>query len=191
MPAPARTSREEILASARAIVDEHGLEGLTMQAIADAVGVKAPSLYKRVDDRADLVRSTVEDVAADLGDRLAAVPSGPDPAADLVALAEEFRAFAHEHPVAHALPFTRLPDGSHPDPTLLAQASRPVVDAAGRLAGQESALQGARTLVAWARGFVGMELAGAFRLGGEVEQAWTFGLDRVVHALAEHREGGS
>lgn len=185
MPAPARTSREEIVASARAIVDEHGLDGLTMQAVADDVGVKPPSLYKWVDDRADLVRSTVEDVAADLGDRLASLPSGPDPAADLVALAEQFRTFAHEHPVAYGLLFTPLPDGSHPDPTLLARASRPVVDAAGRLAGEESALEAARTLVAWAQGFVGMELAGAFRLGGEVERAWSFGLDRVVHALAE------
>jgi hypothetical protein len=29
-----------------------------------------------------------------------------------------------------------------------------------------------------------MELAGAFRLGGDVEQAWEFGLDRVLAAVA-------
>jgi hypothetical protein len=37
--------------------------------------------------------------------------------------------------------------------------------------------------VAWANGFITMELAGAFRLGGDVQQAWDFGLDRVLAAV--------
>ena len=40
-------------------------------------------------------------------------------------------------------------------------------------------------MVAWAHGFIMMELAGAFRLGGDVEQAWDFGLDRILVAVAE------
>jgi hypothetical protein len=39
-------------------------------------------------------------------------------------------------------------------------------------------------LVAWTRGFITMELAGAFRLGGNVDAAWDFGLSRVLTALA-------
>ena len=37
--------------------------------------------------------------------------------------------------------------------------------------------------MAWAHGFIVMELAGAFRLGGDVEQAWDFGLDRILAAV--------
>ncbi|MEO6083324.1 MAG: hypothetical protein ABIQ18_09485 [Umezawaea sp.] len=33
----------------------------------------------------------------------------------------------------------------------------------------------ARTIVAWANGVITMEFAGAFRLGGDIEQAWGFG----------------
>jgi hypothetical protein len=51
------------------------------------------------------------------------------------------------------------------------------------VAGQQHALPAARTIVAWAHGFITMELAGAFRLGGDVDQAWNFGLDRVLSAV--------
>ena len=35
----------------------------------------------------------------------------------------------------------------------------------------------------WAHGFVSMELAGAFRLGGDVDAAFDFGIDRLTDAL--------
>ena len=60
-----------------------------------------------------------------------------------------------------------------------------VVEAARRLVGETHALDAARTLTAWMHGFTSMELAGAFRLGGEVDAAWEFGLDRVVAGLAD------
>jgi hypothetical protein len=52
------------------------------------------------------------------------------------------------------------------------------------LTGADDALPSARMLVAWAHGFITMELAGAFRLGGDVDAAWEFGLSRVLSALA-------
>ena len=51
------------------------------------------------------------------------------------------------------------------------------------LADPAHALSAARTIVAWAHGFITMELAGAFRHGGDVEQAWDFGLDRILAAV--------
>ena len=42
MPTPARTSLEGILKAGRAIIETDGIDGLTMQAIADRVGVRAP-----------------------------------------------------------------------------------------------------------------------------------------------------
>jgi hypothetical protein len=58
------------------------------------------------------------------------------------------------------------------------------VDAsAAALAGPEHSLEAARTIVAWAHGFVSMELAGAFRLGGDVDRAYAFGVERLAAAL--------
>ena len=52
-----------------------------------------------------------------------------------------------------------------------------------RLAGKDHALEAARTVVAWANGFIAMELAGAFRLGGDVNRAFDYGIDRLATAI--------
>jgi AcrR family transcriptional regulator len=41
----------EIVAAARAILEEGGPEALSMRAIAERLGIRAPSLYKHVPDR--------------------------------------------------------------------------------------------------------------------------------------------
>lgn len=52
------------------------------------------------------------------------------------------------------------------------------------LVGDDDALDAARLFTAWATGFLQMELAGAFRLGGDVDDAFDYGLDRLIHGLA-------
>ena len=66
MPAHSQTSTAAIVAAGRRLLEERGTEALTMRDVADAVGVRAPSLYKRVRGRADLVRLILEDVTDEL-----------------------------------------------------------------------------------------------------------------------------
>lgn len=187
MPTPARTSRDEIVSAGRAIVESEGLPGMTMQRVATAVGVRAPSLYKRVRSRPDLVRLIVEDVSRELADILDAAASTGDPMRDLRALATAVRAFAHANPAAYGLLFSRLPDEARPDPDELARTGGAVLRTAAALAGPDRALEAARTVTAWAHGFISMELAGAFRLGGDVDEAFAFGIERLAGALLPDR----
>ena len=185
MPTPERTSLDAILQAGLDLLETHGVAGLTMQAVATRVGVRAPSLYKRVQGRDDLLRRIVEVTAADLGARLdAADTQGADPGQDLVAVARELRAFARARPAAYRLLFDPESEASRPDVGVLATASGPVLRIAAALAGPDYALEAARTLTAWAHGFVTMELAGAFRLGGDVDRAFDYGLERLASALA-------
>jgi AcrR family transcriptional regulator len=48
-------SRERVLEAAVRLVDERGLEGLTMRALGRALGVEAMSLYRHVGGKADLL----------------------------------------------------------------------------------------------------------------------------------------
>lgn len=185
IPTPARTSLAEIVTAGRRIVEADGLDGLTMQRVASAVGVKAPSLYKRVHGRDQLIRLIVEDVARELTKTLDATAGTGDPKRDLRALADAIRAFAHAQPASYALLFARLPEATQPDPDLLAHASNAVLRTATTLAGPEHALEAARTVVAWAHGFITMELAGAFRLGGDINRAYAFGIERLAAALTQ------
>jgi len=184
MPAHARTSVEQIVAAGRTVLEAEGLDGLTMQAVAMAVGVRPPSLYKRLRDRGDLIRLIATDVADELGSTVEAVATGHDARADLRAIASAYRAYAHAHPQAFDLLNAPLPEAWRPDTAVTVRSSAAILRVAGALAGPGHALEAARTAVAWANGFVRMELSGAFRLGGDVDAAFSFGLEHLTEALA-------
>ena len=185
MPTPARTSLGGIVAAARGILEAHGLAALTMQRVADVVGVRPPSLYKRVSSRDELVRLVMEDVASELAARIGGAAGTGDPRRDLRSVAVAFREFGRANPGAYAAIFSRLPEASRPDLATLAPANDAMMAAVAALGRPEHALESARLVVAWAHGFVSMELAGAFRLGGDVDAAFDFGIGRLIDALAQ------
>lgn len=188
MPAPARTSLDHIVRAARLVLERDGLDGLTMQAVAAEVGVRAPSLYKHVDGRAGLVRLVISHAIDEVADLQRSVPAGP-PARWARALADALRAFGHAEPVAFGMMFAPLPGEWRPDPAHLAEAAGPLLAAAAGLVGPDDALLAARALTASCFGFVSMELAGAFRLGGDVDAAWAYTMDMLIAALDRHASG--
>ncbi|RAG81303.1 TetR family transcriptional regulator [Streptacidiphilus pinicola] len=194
MPTPDRTSLEAIVEAGRDIVESEGPTGLTMQAVAARVGVRPPSLYKRVKNRDDLIRLITKATIRDLGDRLAAVEaeagtgdaSGPelDPRRTLADMARALRGFAHTRPAGFGLVFAPQTSPGGADVEAMTVAVAPLLRVAATLAGQEYELEAARTVTAWASGFIAMELAGAFNLGGDVDRAFEFGISRLADALA-------
>ncbi len=183
MPTPERTSIEEITAAARELLESQGYAGLTMQAVADRVGVRAPSLYKRVRSRDDLVRLVTEATFQDLAGHLNALAVTNDGQAYITEFAHTMRAFGHAHPHAFRLIIGAGPVTVQPDQELLADGVAPLLRIAGDLAGPDHALQAARTLTAWLAGFITMELGGAFNLGGDIEEAFRYGITHLARAV--------
>jgi len=182
-PARARTSLDDIVGAGRELLETDGLDAVTMLAVAERVGVKAPSLYKRLRDRNALLAAIATGTADQLAATLAAHADDADPAATLRAIAHAYRAFTQAHPRSAELLFADLPADARPTPETNAAAVAPMLEAAGRLAGEDHALEAARLITAFARGFTSMETAGAFRLGGDVDEAFEFGVDVLVEAL--------
>lgn len=173
MPTPERTSVEEIVSAGREILELTGPAGLTMQAVATRVGVRAPSLYKRVRDRDALLAAVAASTIDALTARLEAAGD------DLATLAHAYRAFARENPEGFRIMFTvAAPHDA------LERSAAPLIRAASVVVGEDEALDAARLLTAWATGFLQMELSGAFRLGGDVDRAFDYGLQRLLSGLS-------
>src|SRR6478735_3927654 len=172
MPTPDRTSLQDIVAAGRDLVETGGAGKITMQAVAERVGVRAPSLYKRVRDRDALLVLVAEATVDDLAQRVAASDG------TLAGVAHAYRGFAHDRPEGFRLMFAV--DGAAES---LARVSAPILRVAEELVGTDAALEAARLVTAWATGFIQMELAGAFRLGGDIDRAFEYGLEVLDRGL--------
>lgn len=153
--------REEILAAAESIVRREGVDALTMRRLADELGIRAPSLYKHLRDKDELLAALQERALASMG---AALQAAGD---DLDDLAAAYRTWARAHPALYEIG-TGLPlDRERLSEGLEARAAEPVVAAAG---GDEHR---ARALWAAAHGLVDLELHDRFPPGADVDAAWS------------------
>lgn len=189
MPAPERTTLDQIVTAAREILEAQGPDRLTMQAVAARVGVRAPSLYKRLANRDALLSLVADATVRDLGRRFeAASPDQPgDPRATAAAYATTMRSFAAAQPASYGLVFASRSDGVRPLLQGLIDVTEPLLRAMEALTGPADALNAARLCTAWAHGFISMELAGAFELGGDVDDAFEYGLARLIDSLSPPR----
>jgi len=84
----ASLTREAIVDAAAEILDERGIDGLTMRAVAERLGAGAMSLYRHVDGREELLDLVIARLTSEIPDR----PTSGDWRADLVLLARDMRA---------------------------------------------------------------------------------------------------
>jgi AcrR family transcriptional regulator len=161
----------QIVQAARQLLEQQGAQALTMRRLADRLGIRAPSLYKHLPDKAALeaaiIATGLEDLAATLQAALdTAVDADAEP---LAALAGAYRTFALAHPHLYRLmtdqplPRDRLPPGVE------ARAAAPLLQAAGD---QDLA----RAVWAFAHGMVQLELARRFPPGADLGIAWQEGI---------------
>ena len=183
MPSPPKTTDDEVVAAARKLVRRNGRDGFSMTDVAAAVGVRAPSLYGRFAHREALVAAVELTLWQDLGAALARAPRHAQPIATLTELARAYRRFAKANAREYALMYDararRSPEGTRARADSLA----PAMPAFSALVGEADALMAARVLTPFLHGFVSMELAGAFRLGAGIDDAFEHGVATILAGL--------
>jgi AcrR family transcriptional regulator len=159
----------EIAAAARALLEEQGSSGLSMRRVADRLGIRAPSLYKHLPDKAALEAAVISAGFEELAGRFEeAVARDGDP---LSALAQEYRAFARGHPHLYRLMTERPLPRERLAPGVEDRAAAPLVGAVGG----DGDL--ARSVWAFAHGMAILELNGRFPPDADLDAAWRRGLD--------------
>jgi AcrR family transcriptional regulator len=95
-------TRERIVRAALALIDESGLDALTMRRLGSVLGVEAMSLYKHVAGKDGILDGVREILIEDFA---AALPEGPagDWRDDLAVFARAYRAVGKAHPEAFGL----------------------------------------------------------------------------------------
>ena len=99
MARPRQIDRAAVLAASLALADERGLEAVTMQAVAERLGVTPMALYRHVDNKADLLDGVVESLLDEID--LAADDTPWDE--QLTRMGQAVRATARRHPTVFPL----------------------------------------------------------------------------------------
>ena len=178
MPTPPKTSHSALIQEAQAIIEEHGLDALTMSRLAKRAGIKGPSLYKHFADREALLGAVEVALFEELRARIVEV-SETEPFIALRKMAHDFRDFAHKRPRCYALLYTLRSLESSRAVEVRQRALEPAMVYLVPAFGKEAFLR-ARAIVAFLHGFLSMETAGAFRLGEDLDSAFELGLDLVL-----------
>ena len=198
---PARSvklSRDVIVNAALTFLDREGWDALTINALANQLGTKGPSLYNHVDSLEDLRRSVRMRVVDDILQMLSTVAAGRAGDDAVMAMASAYRSYAHHHPGRYSA-FTRMPLGGD-DPEFTAAshaAAAPVIDvlASYGLDGPD-AFYAALEFWAALHGFVLLEMTGVMESGaaqmGELDADAVFA-DMVLRLATGmgHRRGQS
>lgn len=165
MPARKRIDRERVLEVSLALADANGFEAVTLASVAEALGIRIPSLYNHIAGLTGLRQALALWGIQQLGDdlRRAAVGKAGDDA--IISLAQAYRAFAHAHPGIYGATLR----AAGPDEPELAAASQDVLDVVLAVLkpygfSPDDQLHMIRVLRSLLHGFVDLEIGGGFGL---------------------------
>ncbi|ANI38309.1 TetR/AcrR family transcriptional regulator [Mycolicibacterium vaccae] len=161
-PRSTRLSRDAIVNAALTFLDREGWDALTINALANQLGTKGPSLYNHVHSLDDLRRTVRMRVVGDIIEMLNTVGQGRSPDDAVMVMASAYRSYAHHHPGRYSA-FTRMPlGGDDPEFTEATRAAAaPVIEVLGTF-GLESEAAFNAALEFWSamHGFVLLEMTG-------------------------------
>jgi AcrR family transcriptional regulator len=159
----------EIVAAARALLEERGRDGLTLRTLAQRLGIRAPSLYNHFPDKASLETAIVASALFELALALeTAVGGSPDPARSI---AEAYRGYARRHRHVYRL-LTDRPLPAELPADIVRRVAAAFAIAAGGDPDRALAMRG------FIHGMVMLELTSGVGSESQLVRAWLDGIAR-------------
>ena len=174
---------DKVVIAASTLLDEVGIDGLTLAQLAEKLGVKLPSLYKHIEGLDDLrtrvCKAAQEESLAVMKD--AAIGRAGDDA--IISIANALRQWALAHPGRYAITIVKP---LQPDDAKELLSFILLILAGIGLEG-DAAIDAARALRAAIHGFVSLESSGGFGLPTDINRSferYIQGLIRELHTWA-------
>jgi AcrR family transcriptional regulator len=176
-------STSAVVDAALAVVDEKGLSGLTLAAVAQRTGVATPSLYKHVGGLPDLRVLLGIRVIEDMAERFTTAVLGRSGDDAVTALLHAYRDYVRTHPARYAA----MPLDPLHDPALAAAGGKLIEVVLAALRGygltDSAAIHTTRCLRSVAHGFASLEANGGFGLPEDLDATYDQLINLVLAGL--------
>lgn len=179
---------DRVADQAEAITEEAGIDGLSLVAVAERLGVRVPSLYKHIEGLGALRVTLATRAKVGLADALSEAVLGTDGEDPIRILARTYRAWAKSHPGTYPLTLRGAIEGDVDDERASARLAAIVSEVLALSdAAPGRAIDDTRAVRAALHGFVALENAGGFGLPRSVDVSFDRLIDGVVLALRHPR----
>ena len=173
-----------VVEAAAKLVDEEGIEQLTLGRLAERLNVRTPSLYNHVAGLSGLRHDLALYCMRDLLDRIRLATIGKSGAEAIIALADAYRSYAREMPGRYAVTL-RAPD---PGDQAVGAVAQQVVDVCRAVLapyklGEEDAIHAIRGLRSIVQGFIWLEMAGGFGMPVDTEASFHWLINLFINGL--------
>lgn len=191
MSYPSQISRETVLEKALDLLEIGGVENLSLNKLAAELGVKAPSLYRYFNSKAELLKAINMATVESLVETMRSAAVGEDPVETAQAMTRAYREFAKKHPASYSLAFGTLPEEMQPDHMYMEALALPLQAVMSKIVGHEDSLPMLRGVWALVHGFVMLEISEQFRRGGSVDEAFEKAVRSYIHGWKQGRADGA
>jgi AcrR family transcriptional regulator len=172
-----------VVEAAAKLVDEEGIEQLTLGRLAERLGVRTPSLYNHVAGLPGLKHDLALHCLRDVLDRITRAAVGKSRAEAIFAFANAYLSYARETPGRYALTLAPDPDDQEAQ-TLASQ----FVDVASAILApynlsEEDTIHAIRSLRSIVHGFILLEEASGFRMPVDPNTSFRWLINMFIDGL--------
>lgn len=179
-----RLTKTAVVQAAMELINEEGTSALSLNRLAEKLGIRPPSLYNHIDGLPGLQRELAVMNARLLADRLSAAAIGKSGEELFMDVAQAFRSYVKEYPGLYLSTLRSSGKQEIRDETLMHEEERAVtvglaVMASFGLRG-EDAIHALRAFRSMVHGFATLEVAGGFGMPEDCDESFR----RMVQSLA-------